>query len=45
MKELVANTEDLAKTAEAGGAAAAGPKMQGALTCRGCHEAYRQQKK
>ncbi len=42
MKEFAANTADLAKTAEAGGAAAAQPKMQGALTCKGCHDTYRQ---
>ena len=45
MKELVANTADLAKTAQAGGAAAAAPKLQAALTCKGCHDIYREQKK
>jgi len=45
MKELAANTADLAKTAQAGGAAAAGPKLQTALTCKGCHDTYREQKK
>jgi cytochrome c556 len=45
MKELAANTADLAKTAQSGGAAAAGPKLQAALTCKGCHDTYREQKK
>ena len=45
MKELAANTADLAKTAQAGGAAAAGPKLQAALTCKGCHDIYREPKK
>ena len=45
MNELVANTADLAKVAQAGGSAAAAPKMQGALTCKGCHDLYRDQKK
>ena len=45
MTEFAAATADLAKTAKAGGAAAAAPKMKGALTCRGCHETYRIQKK
>ena len=45
MKELAANTTDLAVSAKAGGTAAAGPKMQGALTCKGCHDIYRAEKK
>ena len=45
MKELAANTADLAKTAQAGGKDAAAPKMQAALTCKGCHDIYREQKK
>jgi len=45
MKEFAAATADLAATAKTGGAAAAAPKMQGALTCRGCHETYRVPKK
>lgn len=45
MKELAANTAELAQVAKTGGAAAAAPKMAGALTCRGCHETYRLQKK
>lgn len=45
MKELVANTADLAKTAEAGGLDAVKPKMAAALTCKGCHDVYREQKK
>ena len=42
---LVASTADLAKTAKSGGVAAAGPKMQSALTCKGCHDTYRVPKK
>jgi len=45
MKELEANTAELAKLAASGGAAAAGPKLQSALTCKGCHDTYREQKK
>jgi cytochrome c556 len=45
MKELAANTADLAKTAEAGGLDAVKPKLATALTCKGCHEVYREQKK
>ena len=44
MKEFAANTADLAKTAQAGGAAAAQPKLQTALTCKGCHDIYREKK-
>jgi cytochrome c556 len=42
---LVASTAELAKTAKSGGAAAAGPKMQSALTCKGCHDTYKVPKK
>jgi len=45
MNELATNTADLAKTAEAGGAAAAAPKLQAALNCKGCHDLYREEKK
>jgi cytochrome c556 len=45
MKELEANTAELAKLAASGGAAAVGPKLQSALTCKGCHDTYREQKK
>jgi cytochrome c556 len=45
LKELAANTADLAKTAQAGGKDAAGPKLQAALTCKSCHDIYREQKK
>ena len=44
MKELAANTADLAKTAKEGGAAAAQPKLASALTCKGCHDLYREKK-
>jgi len=42
---LAASTADLAKTAQQGGVAAAAPKMQAALTCKGCHDTYRDDKK
>lgn len=42
---LAASTADLAKTAKAGGVAAAAPKMKDALTCKGCHDLYREEKK
>lgn len=45
LDELVAATEDLAKTAKDGGMAAAGPKMKTALTCKSCHDTYRVPKK
>ena len=45
MKELAANTADLAKTAEAGGLEAIKPKIATALTCKGGHEVYRGQTK
>lgn len=44
MKELQAATSELAKVAGAGGMAAAAPKLQGALTCKGCHDVYRETK-
>lgn len=44
MKDLQAATADLAKVARSGGMAAAGPKLQGALTCKGCHDVYRETK-
>ena len=45
LNELAANTADLAKTAQAGGMAATAPKLQAALTCKSCHDIYREQKK
>jgi len=36
---------DLAKTAQAGGVDAVKAKSQAALTCKGCHDIYREQKK
>ena len=42
---LTAATADLAATAKSGGMAAAAPKMQAALTCKGCHDLYREAKK
>ncbi len=44
MKEFQAATADLAKTAQAGGIAAAGPKVQAAFSCKGCHDTYREKK-
>jgi len=44
MTEFAAATADLAKTAREGGMEAAKPKLQGALTCRGCHDLYREKK-
>lgn len=43
LDELVAATAELSKTAKDGGMAAAGPKLQG-LTCKGCHDTYREEK-
>ena len=45
LDDLTAATAELAKTAKAGGIAAAGPKVQDALTCKGCHDVYREKKK
>jgi cytochrome c556 len=45
MDALASSTADLAKTAKAGGMAAAAPKMRTALTCKGCHDKYREEKK
>ena len=42
---LTASSADLAKTARQGGMAAAAPKMQAALGCKGCHDTYRDDKK
>jgi cytochrome c556 len=44
LDELVAATADLAKTAKQGGLTATAPKLQ-ALTCKGCHDTYREEKK
>lgn len=44
MKEFVAGTAELAKAAKEGGAAGAQAKVQGALTCKGCHDVYRVKK-
>jgi cytochrome c556 len=45
MNEFVASTAAFAKTAQAGGMAAAAPTMQAALTCKACHDIYREPKK
>jgi cytochrome c556 len=42
---LAASTADLATAAQQGGIAAAAPKMQAALTCKSCHDTYRDSKK
>lgn len=41
LDELQTSTAELARMAEAGGVAVAGPKVQTALTCKGCHDIYR----
>ncbi len=41
LDELQASTAELAKVAETGGVAAAGPKVEAALTCKNCHDLYR----
>jgi cytochrome c556 len=45
LDDLTAATADLANVAKAGGAAAAGPKVQAALSCKSCHDTYRVEKK
>jgi cytochrome c556 len=45
LDDLTAATAELASTAKNGGAAAAGPKVQSALTCKSCHDIYRTEKK
>jgi cytochrome c556 len=42
---LAASTADLARTAQQGGIASAAPKMQAALTCKSCHDIYRNDQK
>jgi cytochrome c556 len=42
---LTTATDALAKAASDGGVAATSPKMQAALTCKGCHDTYRVPKK
>ena len=37
---LVASTSELAKTAQSGGAAALGPRLESALNCQSCHDTY-----
>lgn len=44
MDELAANTADLEKSADGNPSAVAG-KLQSVLTCKGCHDQYREQKK
>lgn len=38
---LVSATDELAKVAQAGGLAAAAPKIDDALSCKSCHDRYR----
>jgi cytochrome c556 len=45
LDDLVAATAELAKVAKAGGVSATAPKVQAALTCKGCHETYRLEEK
>lgn len=44
LDQMVAAAADLAKTAKQGGVAAVTPKLSG-LSCKGCHDDYRVQKK
>jgi len=44
LNEMVTAAADLAKTAKQGGVAAVTPKLSG-LSCKGCHDDYRVQKK
>ena len=44
LSEMVTAAADLAKTAKQGGVAAVTPKLSG-LSCKGCHDDYRVQKK
>ncbi len=44
MNEFSMAAADLAKTAKAGGLEAVKPKMQATMTCKGCHDVYRQKK-
>jgi cytochrome c556 len=44
LDELIAATADLSKTAKQGGVAAVVPKLS-SLSCKGCHDDYRVQKK
>jgi cytochrome c556 len=44
LDEMVAKTDDLAKSAKQGGVAAVKPKLMG-LGCKGCHDQYREPKK
>lgn len=45
LDEMATATADLAKAAKDGGIASAGPKVQAALDCNGCHDVYLKQKK
>jgi cytochrome c556 len=45
LDDLSAATASLAATAQSGGFAAAAPKVQEALTCKSCHDVYRENKK
>jgi len=44
MNEFVAKTEHLAKSAETGGVPVVMEQMVEALTCKGCHDTYREKK-
>jgi cytochrome c556 len=44
LDELVAASADVAKSAKAGGVAAVTPKLS-SLSCKGCHDVYRVEKK
>jgi cytochrome c556 len=44
MNDFAAGTAALAKAARSGGVEAAKPLVQTALTCKGCHDTYREKK-
>lgn len=44
LDEMVAAAADVAKSAKQGGAAAVAPKLS-SLSCKGCHDVYREEKK
>jgi cytochrome c556 len=45
LDDLTVATAALAKSAKDGGIAATAPKIEEALTCKGCHDTYRAEKK
>lgn len=45
MTDFAAKTDELAKLAKSGGLAAMKPKLRSTLNCRGCHDAFRGEKR